>query len=94
MRKVERNRILLTNEYKFGFYGLIIIFKTFISGLLALAGVDISSDIYAWIVVIVLPIYSALNPFIYTLSMVYKKKVSRKYDLIVHALNLKWIHKL
>uniref|UniRef100_K1PPZ1 G-protein coupled receptors family 1 profile domain-containing protein n=1 Tax=Magallana gigas TaxID=29159 RepID=K1PPZ1_MAGGI len=45
------------------------------TGLLALGGVNISSDVYAWIVVVVLPINSALNPFIYTLSIMNKNKV-------------------
>ncbi|XP_034314025.2 relaxin receptor 1 [Magallana gigas] len=46
-------------------------------GLLALGGVNISSDVYAWIVVVVLPINSALNPFIYTLSIMNKNKTKQ-----------------
>nr|XP_034321274.1 uncharacterized protein LOC105335195 isoform X1 [Crassostrea gigas] len=45
-----------------------------IIGLLASGGVDISSDVYAWVIVLVLPINSALNPFIYTFSMIYRQK--------------------
>ncbi|XP_056017205.1 relaxin receptor 1-like [Ostrea edulis] len=48
-------------------------------GLLAHGGVQISSDVYAWVVVLVLPINSALNPFIYTFSMIYKKTVIACY---------------
>nr|XP_022314629.1 G-protein coupled receptor GRL101-like [Crassostrea virginica] len=43
-------------------------------GFLALGGVDISSDVYAWVIVLVLPINSALNPFIYTFSMMYRQR--------------------
>ena len=41
---------------------------------LALGGVDISSDVYAWVIVLVLPINSAVNPFIYTFSMIYRQQ--------------------
>nr|XP_034314022.1 uncharacterized protein LOC105317187 [Crassostrea gigas] len=43
-------------------------------GLLASGGVNISSDVYAWVIVLVLPINSALNPFIYTFSMIFRQK--------------------
>nr|XP_034314027.1 relaxin receptor 2 [Crassostrea gigas] len=44
-------------------------------GLLASGGVNISSDVYAWVIVLILPINSALNPFIYTFSMIYRKRM-------------------
>lgn len=31
-------------------------------------GIDVNDDVYAWIIVIVLPVNSALNPILYTLS--------------------------
>ncbi|KAK7108449.1 hypothetical protein V1264_016187 [Littorina saxatilis] len=34
----------------------------------ALAGVEISGDLYAWLVVFILPVNSALNPLLYTLT--------------------------
>lgn len=40
-------------------------------------GVGVSLDIYAWVIVVVLPINSALNPFIYTFSMIYRQKTRR-----------------
>ena len=46
-------------------------------GMLALSGVTISSDVYSWITVFVLPINSALNPFLYTLLAIVKKKVKK-----------------
>ncbi|XP_065926189.1 uncharacterized protein [Magallana gigas] len=49
--------------------------KGICAGLLASGGVDISSDVYAWVIVLVLPINSALNPFIYTFSMIYRQKM-------------------
>ena len=45
-------------------------------GMLALSGTEISGDIYAWMAVLVLPINSALNPFLYTLSAILGKKVN------------------
>ncbi|XP_052685066.1 uncharacterized protein LOC128164975 [Crassostrea angulata] len=49
-----------------------------IIGLLASGGVNISSDVYAWVIVLVLPINSALNPFIYTFSMIYRQKMRHR----------------
>ena len=43
---------------------------------MALTGTEISGDVYAWTAVFVLPINSALNPFLYTLSAIIGKKVS------------------
>ena len=45
-------------------------------GMMALSGTEISGDIYAWMAVLVLPINSALNPFLYTLSAILGKKVN------------------
>ncbi|XP_061171947.1 G-protein coupled receptor GRL101-like [Saccostrea echinata] len=39
-------------------------------GLLTFLGVDVTSKVYAWVVVVVLPINSALNPLIYTFSAI------------------------
>lgn len=47
-------------------------------GLMAYGGVGVSPDIYAWVIVVVLPINSALNPFIYTFSMIYRQKTRRR----------------
>lgn len=62
------------------FYSIITNFENMVThfllsiiGFLALGGVDISSDVYAWVIVLVLPINSALNPFIYTFSMMYRQ---------------------
>ena len=44
------------------------------AGYLALGGVDILSDVYAWVIVLVLPINSAVSPFIYTFSMIYRQQ--------------------
>nr|XP_019922229.2 G-protein coupled receptor GRL101 [Crassostrea gigas] len=46
-------------------------------GLMAYGGVGVSPDIYAWVIVVVLPINSALNPFIYTFSMIYRRKARK-----------------
>lgn len=63
----------------------------FLKGLLASGGVDISSDVYAWVIVLVLPINSALNPFIYTFSMIYRQVKGLKLILrdIVTKSNLR-----
>lgn len=49
-----------------------------ILGLMVYVGVGVSLDIYAWVIVVVLPINSALNPFIYTFSMIYRQKTRRR----------------
>ena len=48
-------------------------------GILALFGTPVSGDVYAWVAVFVLPVNSALNPFLYTLSAIIKKKVYPLY---------------
>ncbi|KAM7350280.1 G-protein coupled receptor GRL101-like [Cochliomyia hominivorax] len=46
--------------------------------LLALAGISISPSLYAWLAVLVLPVNSALNPILYTLTTaVFKQQLSR-----------------
>ncbi|KAJ8982600.1 hypothetical protein NQ317_005072 [Molorchus minor] len=46
--------------------------------ILALAGVPIPQDLYAWLAIFVLPINSALNPVLYTLTTTVFKKQVRK----------------
>lgn len=53
-------------------------FKNVILGLMAYGGIGVSPDIYAWVIVVVLPINSALNPFIYTFSMIYRQQTRRR----------------
>ncbi|XP_062602655.1 G-protein coupled receptor GRL101-like [Saccostrea cucullata] len=48
-----------------------------IIGMLTFYGIDISSEVYAWIVVLVLPINSALNPILYTLSAILRDRGRR-----------------
>ena len=43
---------------------------------MALNGHEISGDVYAWAAVFILPINSALNPILYTLSAIVGQKVS------------------
>ena len=47
-----------------------------IQGMLALCGQVIPAVVYAWTAVFVLPINSALNPFLYTLTAIISKKVN------------------
>ncbi|XP_062576818.1 uncharacterized protein LOC134238715 [Saccostrea cucullata] len=42
-------------------------------GIMAHGGMEISFDVYAWVVVLVLPLNSALNPFIYTFIVIYRQ---------------------
>ncbi|KAJ8033569.1 hypothetical protein HOLleu_23859 [Holothuria leucospilota] len=44
------------------------------AGVLTEFGTEISIELYAWLVVVVMPINSALNPFIYTIPLMKKKK--------------------
>ncbi|KAJ8018936.1 hypothetical protein HOLleu_42785 [Holothuria leucospilota] len=45
-----------------------------ITGILSNAGYEISTDVYAWFAIFVLPINSAFNPLIYTLPAIKRKK--------------------
>ena len=54
----------------------IIICRCF-TGLLALADYPIPGSVYSWIAVLVLPINSAVNPVLYTLSEQLQKKVKK-----------------
>ncbi|XP_017012955.2 relaxin receptor 2 [Drosophila takahashii] len=45
----------------------------------ALSGCDISPDLYAWLAVLVLPVNSALNPVLYTLTTAAFKQQLRRY---------------
>lgn len=44
-----------------------------------MSGHVISGDIYAWAAVFILPINSALNPLLYTLTAILGKKVNIQY---------------
>ena len=55
----------------------------------ALNGTVISGDVYAWVIVFVLPINSAINPILYTFSSIDVIKVSNfgyKWVLIIDVL--------
>ena len=45
------------------------------AGFLALAGVDIPGEVYSWAIVFILPINSAINPILYTISTIKFKVV-------------------
>ncbi|XP_050394021.2 relaxin receptor 2 isoform X2 [Patella vulgata] len=50
----------------------------------ALSGVNISGDLYAWVVVFILPVNSALNPLLYTLTTkLFKQKLISKFTTVV-----------
>ncbi|XP_055888379.1 relaxin receptor 1-like isoform X2 [Biomphalaria glabrata] len=52
--------------------------------ILALGGVEISEDLYAWVIVFILPVNSALNPMLYTLTTkLFKKKLFSKFTSVV-----------
>lgn len=44
---------------------------------MALNGINIPGDAYAWIVVFIMPVNSAFNPYIYTLNALRTKQVNR-----------------
>ncbi|XP_061187119.1 G-protein coupled receptor GRL101-like [Saccostrea echinata] len=45
-----------------------------IIGMLTFSGIDVTVEIYAWIIVLVLPINSAINPILYTLSAIIRDR--------------------
>ncbi|XP_061195208.1 G-protein coupled receptor GRL101-like [Saccostrea echinata] len=51
-----------------------------IIGMLTFSGIDVSREVYAWIIVLVLPINSAINPILYTLSGVIRDRRRRKVN--------------
>lgn len=48
-----------------------------VAGLLTFFGIDVSNEVYDWIIVIVLPINSALNPVIYNFIAFMRHKVCK-----------------
>lgn len=46
-----------------------------ILGMVTFSGEEVPTDAYAWIIVLVLPVNSALNPVLYTMTAVIKQKV-------------------
>ncbi|KAL8615592.1 hypothetical protein ACOMHN_026582 [Nucella lapillus] len=63
-------------------------------GLLAFSGVPIPGEVSVWVAVFVLPINSALNPFLYTLSSLREKwnirKMNQKSKIILSNLTAKF----
>ncbi|GFO03653.1 relaxin receptor 2 [Plakobranchus ocellatus] len=50
----------------------------------ALSGVNVSNDLYAWVIVFILPVNSALNPLLYTLTTkLFKKQLLTKFTSVV-----------
>ncbi|XP_060589660.1 G-protein coupled receptor GRL101-like, partial [Ruditapes philippinarum] len=66
--KVARNLILVATT------DFLCWFPIGVMGILALNGFAIPSDVYAWSAVFILPINSALNPFLYTVTAIIGKK--------------------
>jgi hypothetical protein len=69
----------------------------FVLGFMVMSGYEISSDVYAWIIVFIFPVNSALNPVLYTWSLS-KSKSNRvsyfkcvsflvKYKVLPHTLD-------
>ena len=65
-------------SYKLGFN--VILLFALILGLSALNGHVVSGDVYAWAAVLILPINSALNPFLYTFSAIIGQKVRTPFN--------------
>ncbi|XP_041362802.1 G-protein coupled receptor GRL101-like [Gigantopelta aegis] len=59
-------------------------FPICVMGLAAMNGVDIGGDIYAWVAVFVLPVNSAINPFIYTIPSLFHKKAKKEPATALH----------
>ena len=56
------------------------------TGLAAANGTEISGEVYAWVVVFILPVNSAINPILYTLSTINLLQVQLVYN--IHSLEL------
>jgi hypothetical protein len=57
-------------------------------GIMALNGHVISGDVYAWSAVFILPINSALNPILYTVTAILGKSVITFFSLLYYFLQL------
>jgi hypothetical protein len=57
-----------------------------VSGLLASQGTAISSEVNVAMAIFVLPLNSALNPFLYTLNVVLEKRQARREERLKEAL--------
>ena len=71
------------------------IFTYFFVGLLAISGQVISGEVYAWVAVFILPINSALNPFLYSFANLRKKVMFGNVKYIkkkINALSKRIIH--
>ncbi|KAL5010276.1 hypothetical protein ScPMuIL_012581 [Solemya velum] len=52
----------------------------------ALAGVKVSVDLYAWLIVFILPVNSALNPLLYTITTkLYRRKLIPSFCFYLHG---------
>ncbi|XP_062592237.1 G-protein coupled receptor GRL101-like [Saccostrea cucullata] len=51
-------------------------------GFLTFKGIDVTTKMYAWVIVMVLPINSAVNPFIYLLSVIMNRSDEQVYSSI------------
>lgn len=56
---------------------VILTFST--TGIMALTGSVIASDVYAWTAVFILPVNSAINPMLYTVTSFLNKRVINYY---------------
>ncbi|XP_052806499.1 G-protein coupled receptor GRL101-like [Mya arenaria] len=85
IRKAPSRRARLnvntSNDFKVGRTLLLVVATDFLCwfpvglmGMLALFDVPIPGVVYAWTVVLVLPVNSALNPFLYTISMLLSRE--------------------
>ena len=54
----------------------------YVSGVAALTGVTVPGEVYAWVVVFLLPVNSAINPILYTITSIRFKKVSQSYCIL------------
>ncbi|XP_021342800.1 G-protein coupled receptor GRL101-like [Mizuhopecten yessoensis] len=49
-----------------------------VMGVLSKSGYNIPDDAYAWIMVFVLPVNAAINPFLYTATAIWRKRQREK----------------
>ncbi|XP_060078034.1 G-protein coupled receptor GRL101-like [Ylistrum balloti] len=47
-----------------------------VMGVMSKSGYEIPNDVYAWVMVFVLPVNAAINPFLYTVSAIWRKRQS------------------
>ncbi len=60
----------------------------YVTGVAALSGTSITGEVYAWVVVFLLPVNSAINPVLYTISAIKPLDLLKKVNSSTPGISL------